>query len=65
MKFGLLIDIDVDNIFRKYLALLGGLGSKMRPFFNLPKSHNQKTTLMRFRFFTPLKVWTDVIRNIK
>ena len=35
MKFGLLIDIDVENIFRKYLALLGELGSKMRPFFNL------------------------------
>ena len=32
MKIGLLIDLDVDNIFRKYLALLGGLGSKMRPF---------------------------------
>ena len=32
MKSGLLIDTDIGNNFRKYLALFGGLGSKSRPF---------------------------------
>ena len=53
MKLGKLVtDIVMDNVFRKYSASFGGLGSKSGPFLVYqPTTINQKPFMICFWFF--------------
>ena len=62
MKFGLVIDVVMGNIFWKYTEWLWGMGPKSRPFLvKQGNAINQKPNLMSF--FTALKKCTKTIKN--
>ena len=67
MKLGKLVtDIVMDNVFRKYFASFGGLGSKSGPFLVYqPTTINQKPFMICFWFFILLKVCSEAIKKIK
>ena len=62
MKIGQLVDLVMGNIFRKYFAWFGELGSKSRPFLIY---HNQKPINMSLRFLNFLQLCNEAIKNRK
>ena len=66
MKLGKLLDIVIEKNFKKDFTLFGGLGPKSRPFLIFqPTTLNPNPTIMKFGFFTLLKVCTKIIKNSK